>query len=120
MVLGTGIVVMKIPQTTEPVSFFPFSDVQLYLGTHIYFILEKVTAIILSYIIASESKEYKEAVWVFFGLMVCDLIDYMLTYSSIWFTIGSIPVSMNTTKVIIFGLTIFYQWLTSIGHRYFG
>lgn len=118
--LLTGITFLMFPNSPTAESYFPFSDMQLYLKTHVYYIFEKLIMIVLAYIIASESKEYKQAVWVFFGLMVCDLIDYLLTYSSIWFNLGPIPVSMNTTKVFIFGLTIFYEWLTSIGTRYFG
>src|SRR5688572_11926979 len=74
---------------------FPFSRMEVSVEYYIYSVFEKCVLIILAYIIANESTEYQNSIWVFFWLMVADLIDYQLSYSAVWFSIGSFPISMN-------------------------
>lgn len=114
-----GLVFVIIPQT-EPRDWFLFSEMKLTLATHMYFICEKLVLIVLAYIIAAEERNYRRAVQIFFWLLVVDLVDYFLTYGSIWFKLGGFPVSMNTVKVIIFGIVISKEWYKSIGNQYFG
>lgn len=102
-----GLMYVMIPRT-EPVDFFLFSDMKLSLATHVYFIGEKLVLIILAYILYCEDKS--EFIKAFLVLMVADLVDYLLTYNSIWFTFV-IPISMNVCKVIIFSLLILKQWI---------
>ncbi len=105
-----GLYYLVIPNTVEPRDYFLFSDMQLYLSTHIYFIIEKFILIVLAYILANEATEYKQALWVFFWLLVVDLVDYTLAYGSVWFSIGQFPVSMNMVKVFVFGSVILKEW----------
>lgn len=97
---------MLLPEMDKPVDFFLFSDMLLYPATHIYFIGEKATLIILSYIIVNEATDYKDSLWMFFWLMVADLVDYMLIYNEVWFYVHNFPVSMNVIKSVVFGLMI--------------
>ena len=85
---------------------YPFSDRIVSVEYYIYSVFEKCVMIILSYIIAREATEYQEALSIFFWLMVFDLLDLILTYNSIWFSIGDFPVSMNIVKAILFGSVI--------------
>lgn len=101
-----GLVFLLIPDAVHTKDFFPFYDIQMYPKTYIYFILEKSILIILAVIIANEETQYKEALRIFVGLLCFDLIDYFLTYNTVWFHVGIFPVSMNTTKSLIFGLVI--------------
>lgn len=91
---------------------FPLSKMEVSIEYYIYSMFEKFVLIILAYIIANESTEYKQAIWVFFWLMVADAVDYGLSYSAVWFTIGNFPVSMNILKAVIFGAIIIREgWM---------
>lgn len=105
-----GVVFLVLPADTTPIDYFLFADVKLPFATHVYFICEKLVVIVLAYIIAVEAVEYREAIWCFFVLVVVDLCDYLLSYSSVWFHLSGFPVSINTLKVTIFGLAILNEW----------
>lgn len=105
-----GVVFLVLPEDTTPIDYFLFSDVKLPFATHVYFIGEKLSMIVLAYIIALEAKEYREAIWCFFVLVVVDLCDYLASYGAVWFHLSGFPVSMNTLKVSIFGLAILNEW----------
>lgn len=109
-----GFYFLIVPLTLEPKDYFLFSDVQIYLQTHVYFIIEKFILVVLAYVVASEATEYRGALWVFFWLLVADSVDYIFSYGAVWFTIGAFPVSMNTLKVVIFGGVILKEiWMKS-------
>lgn len=101
-----GLIFLFVSMKQEMIDFFPLSDFKIYPVNHVYYICEKLIVIILAYIISTEATEYHKPLLIFFILCVCDLIDYLLTYSSVWFYIRNFPVSMNTTKAILFGLVI--------------
>lgn len=115
-----GLLFMVIPRTDNPIDLFLFSDMKLYPSTYVYFICERVTLIILAYILTAEERQYKQQVKVFFFLMCADLVDFMLSYNSPWTHIGVVPVSMNTISALVFGLVILHAWKKSIGSQYFG
>ena len=98
-----GLIFLIIPDWYTPYDFFLFSDMKISGANFIYLVGERSVLIILAYIIVSESKEYDDALWVFFYLMVADLIDFILSYNSLWFSIGNFPVSMNIVKAFVFG-----------------
>ena len=110
----TGIVFLIVPDTVKPINYFPFFGVELYLKTYIYFIFEKLIVITLAYVIAIEAKQYRQETQIFFWLMVVDLIDYLLTYSWVWFRVGAFPVSMNIIKTFVFGIVILKAWSKSV------
>lgn len=103
--------VFLISPITEPIDLFLFSDIKITVQTHIYFICEKLVLVILAWIIAAESKEYRTALQVFFWLVVVDFIDYIFTYNSIWFRLYGFPISMNIMKVAIFGFVVSREWI---------
>lgn len=82
---------------------FPLSDMTVSLEYYIYSIFERSILIVLCYIIASEATEYRSAIWIFFCLVVVDLVDFLLCYNSVWFYLGIVPVSMNIVKSFVFG-----------------
>lgn len=100
---------LLVPENDVAVGF-PLSSMKVSLEYYIYAIFERSVLIILTYIIANESTEYRGAIWVFFWLCVADFLEYLLTYSSVWFYIDGFPVSMNVLKCVIFGGTILYVW----------
>ncbi len=108
--LTIGLIYLIVPNT-DPFNWFVFSDMELTLKTHLYFICEKVILIILAYVLLDQENKYRQALWVFFWLMVVDLVDYIASYNSIWFHAGGFPMSMNILKSIIFGLVIFREWM---------
>jgi hypothetical protein len=105
LTLVLGLVFYIVPNT-QPRDFFPFYDIVMGLKTYVYLALEKFILIVMGYIIASESTKYREALWVFFWLLVIDLIDYFLTYNTAWFKVDWFPVSMNMVKVFVFGFVV--------------
>lgn len=105
-----GLVFLILPEQISTKDYFPLYDIQMYLSTYVYFILEKSILILLAAIIYTEATEYKNELRVFIFLLIFDLIDYFLTYNTIWFHIGEFPVSMNTMKCFLFGLTILNAW----------
>jgi hypothetical protein len=105
----------------DPFPYLDFPDgITIAYQTYVNMICDFLVMVIVTGVLASSFKELKIPLWIFCGLAIADLIDYLLFYNAIWFYWYDFPVSMNTTKVFIFGLTIFYEWLTSIGTRYFG
>jgi len=106
-----GLLFLLLPPAIESRDWFLFSDVKLTYQTHIYFICEKLVVIMLAWIIAAEETKYKGSCKVFFWLIVADLLDYLLTYSSVWFLVGVFPVSMNVTKAFIFGFIVVREWI---------
>lgn len=105
-----SLVFLLVPANDVTMGFL-FSDMMVTVEYYIFSIFEKFVLIILAYIIANESTEYRNAVWIFFWLMVADLVDYLLTYSDIWFSIDELPVSMNILKSLIFGVAILHAYI---------
>lgn len=101
-----GLVFMIIPNWYTPIDFFLLSDTKISGASFVYFIGERSVLIILAYILAIEAKEFQNAMWVFYWLMVADLADFILTYNGIWFSFGHFPISMNILKATIFGFVI--------------
>lgn len=101
-----GLLFMFIPDKVEPYDYFLFSDMQLYFGTYIYFICEKIVLIVLSYVVVNEATEYRGVIWIFFWLVCADLVDFLLCYGEVWFSLGSVPVSMNVVKAFVFGVVL--------------
>jgi hypothetical protein len=97
--------------TPDPFYFFNFKYGGISYQTYIYMIAEYFIAGIFTWIIAAEETEYRWACQVFFWLVVFDFLDFILSYNSIWFHIGGLPVSMNVLKCFIFGLVILKEWI---------
>lgn len=100
-----SLVFLLVPNNDVAVGFL-LSDMTVSVEYYIYSIFEKCVMIILAYIIANEAQEYEQAIWIFFWLMVADLVDYLIGYNSVWFYIQRVPISMNVFKSAIFGLVI--------------
>lgn len=108
--LVVGLIFLITPEPIRTYDFFLFSEMKLYPSTYIYFICERLVLVILAGVIANEATEYRGALWIFFWLMVADVVDFLLNYNSVWFYVQSFPVSMNIMKSLIFGLVIFNIW----------
>lgn len=101
--------------TPDPFMFYSFPIINgkqsgIALQTYWYMIAEHIILLILVGIIANESTEHRTTVWILFGLFGADLIDFLLTYNSVWgylhFRSFDFTLSMNTTSFLIFGTTI--------------
>jgi hypothetical protein len=103
---------MALPENTEPKDWFPFFDgIKLTAQWYVYYIFEHLGIIILSYLVAVDSKEYRIEVRAFFWLMVANFADFLLCYNTPWFHIGLIPISMNILSTSFFGILIFMAWI---------
>lgn len=98
----------------DPFILFDFKIGGISYQTYIYMICEYFVSLILVGVIANEASEYRGALWVFFWLIVADLVDFLLTYNSVWFHYGSFPVSMNMVKVFVFGGVILNEWIQKL------
>jgi hypothetical protein len=101
-----GVLFNAIPYDSFTTDYFLFADTKLTFKTWLYFSLEHLVLIMLSYVIAVEAKEYKFQCKVFFWLQMGNLIDYLLTYNTEW--IGFI--NYNIVAVLIFATSIFYEY----------
>lgn len=102
-----GIVFNSIPSGIGTIQMFPFYDIAITFKTWLYFVCEHLVLIMLSYVIAIESKKYKLQCRVFFWLQMGNLVDYLLTYNTDW--IGFI--NYNVVAVIIFATSIVYEYV---------
>ena len=110
-----GAVFLVIPESNNAPTYelFPFRDgAQINLQTYVYFIFEHFGWVALSFIVASEARTFKLSCKTFFWLQVADFVDYLLTYNTVWFHLGLLPISMNLAKVVIFGCVVFYEYNT--------
>lgn len=114
LTLVVGLVFLILPEPVSTKDYFPLYDIQMYLSTYVYFVLEKSILILLAGIIYNEATEYIGELKVFVWLLVADLVDYFLTYNTVWFRIGEFPVSMNILKCFIFGFTILNAWIRTL------
>jgi len=101
-----GVLFNAIPYDSFTTDYFLFADTKLTFKTWLYFSLEHLVLIMLSYVIAYEATQYKTQCKVFFWLQVGNLIDYLLTYNTEW--IGFI--NYNIVAVLIFATSIFYEY----------
>lgn len=109
-----GLVFLVLPEQISTKDYFPLYDIQMYLSTYVYFILEKSILILMAAIIANEATEYQQEIRIFVWLLVIDLVDYFLTYNTAWFHFGEFPISMNVVKCFVFGLTILNAWIRTL------
>jgi hypothetical protein len=84
---------------------FMFSDVVLHADTYVYFVMEHIIKILLVLVIWELDKANRVAISTLLALEFMDLVDFVLTYNSVWFKF----ISMNTIAPIIFGLAIVYE-----------
>jgi 4-amino-4-deoxy-L-arabinose transferase-like glycosyltransferase len=96
-----------VPYDSKPVDLFLFAEVAMPFKTWLYFTLEHLVLIMLSYVIAFEAKTYTTACKAFFWLQVVDLADYLLTYNTKWLGI----LSFNTVGMIIFAAFIIFEYV---------
>lgn len=94
-----------IPFDSEPLSMFPMSKVQLPFKTWLYFTIEHLIIIALSYIVYTEATEYRNSCFVFMIIQICDMIDYFITYNTLWTDF----ISFNIVAMVIFGVSILYE-----------
>lgn len=99
-------IVFLLPYNTIQYDLFLFSNSTTNIPNYFYYICEHLALIALAYIIASEATEYQQAIKIFFWLLVIDLIDFLLTYNGVWFTIQHFPITFNLVKIAIFGMVI--------------
>lgn len=98
-----GMVFMLVPDDSELIQTFPLTGATIYTQTWFWYVGEHLTLITLSAIIASE----KNSVFrLFLAYQILDLIDFVLTGNAVWTAVYGLPVSMNTTGVVIFALVV--------------
>ncbi len=84
---------------------------KLTFQTWVYFISESLIKIILAYLLWAEAKKYKFVFFIFLWIQIFDLMDYLLSYNSVWFEIGNGPVSMNTVSIVIFAWAVLREFI---------
>ncbi len=84
-----------------------FSDQVLHVEDYFYYLFEHAMLIVLFHIIHVDSKKYQLFFRYMFWFQVADTIDFCATYNSVWMTIGTFPVSMNTLGCCIGILFLF-------------
>lgn len=103
LTLSLSTVFVFIPQT-EPKDYFIFSDQKLTLATHMFFLFEHLILVMLAVALYIDSKEYKNAFFIYIIIQSLDTLIYLLAYGNFGFT--HIPITWNWIKVLVFGIVI--------------
>lgn len=106
--LVISVVHLMVPDT-DPIDFFPYSEMKTTLEWYVFYFCEHVILIVFALFIYMESDRYKTALCVFLLIQIADLIDFCLTYGFVWFRIGDYPIGFNLIKVVIFMGAIGYE-----------
>lgn len=104
-----GIFFLAFPFSPELHDYFPASDQLLTLQTHVWFLCNRLIFVIFAWVILQESSVYRTALWVFFGIQVLKLLDYLCCYNEVWVYVWpNVPFTSNTLSILVFGLVISY------------
>jgi|LakMenEpi03Aug12_release.lakeMendotaPanAssembly.Ray.scaffolds.fasta_scaffold567722_1 hypothetical protein len=87
---------------SNPIPLRP--DLELTKQTWIYYFCEHLATVLLSFCLYRVTRY--EIAKVFVLIQVIDIIDYVITYNSVWFHFGSVEFSCNTFKMIVLSLFI--------------
>jgi hypothetical protein len=110
LTLLVGIFFLALPYSEELHDYFPLSDQLLTLQTHTWFICNRLIFVVFAWIILQESSIYRNALWVFFGIQVLKLVDYLVCYNEVWVYVWpNVPFSSNTLSILVFSLFIAYE-----------
>ncbi len=109
LLLGMLFLVLDVNLETKVIGF-AFQKFQIRAVDYVYFLLEHVVKIILSYIIYAEATKYRFALFVFLLIQAGDLLDYMLNYNMVWYQFHIVPISMNTVGIGIFAMACFKEY----------
>lgn len=89
---------------------FPFSDQQLTIGTHVYFVFEHLFIVAILYLWLFECVNYsRDYVRMFLFLQIGDFADYLLRYSEPFLKVYEFWISYNTIQFVLFGVFIVYK-----------
>lgn len=103
-----SVIYLLVPDT-EPIDFFPFSDMKTTLEWYVFYLCEHLILIVFALFIYMESDKYKIALFVFLLIQIADTIDFCLTYGFVWFHLDKYPVGFNLIKIVIFMIAIAYE-----------
>lgn len=107
--LVISVIYLTVPDT-EPIDFFPYSEMKTTLEWYVFYFCEHLILIVFALFIYQESDKYRTALLVFLLIQIADLIDFCLTYGFVWFTISGYPIGFNLIKIVIFMLAIAYEY----------
>jgi hypothetical protein len=79
---------------------FPLAEQRIYAESYAYYLWEHLAWITVSYVLMVEVPKHRPFLKAFLFLNVFDMVDYMLTYNSIWFKVWFIPVSFNVVSFL--------------------
>lgn len=108
LVLLMGVLFTAMPVTDGRVGFV-FVDGSIRVVDYVYFLMEHVIKIILCYTIYSQAQRHRFPLLVFLVIQVADLIDFTLTFNNPWYSVGPIPVGINTLGIAIFTISVFHD-----------
>lgn len=96
-----------LPESAEVKDYFPFTDQKLALRMHVYFICERLAALIVVYAFRPFIRNpYFNILFLIYAL---DIVDYLLFYCEPLIMIGSLPVEYGLIKgVLLIALVTLY------------
>jgi len=89
---------------------FPFAEQRIYAESYAYYLNEHLAWILISYILMVEVPKHRPFFKVFLIINVLDMVDYLLSYNSIWFKVGTIPISFNVVSFGVLALILVSEW----------
>lgn len=104
MLLLAKTVFLLIQEDRTVHNYFPFSKAQCTSEEWVYYGFEHLIWIyVFGLMVFTNLNSIKKELEYFFMVAVIDFADYLLTYNSIWFRIGQIPISFNVLQFLIIG-----------------
>jgi len=92
----------------EAVDWFLLSDASCTLQEAVYYFFDHVAWCYTFYFLYHELPSFYNPLRIYFFVLVIDFADFVLTYNSVWFHIGVIPISWNVLQWIFVVYAIIY------------
>lgn len=105
-----GMVFLSISEGDTGMIGFWFVDYEVRFQDWTYFLGDHLIKIILAYLILSESVKHRLALKTFLLIQILDMVDYMATFNTKWFSVGGFDVSFNIVACVIFTSAIVYEY----------
>jgi hypothetical protein len=94
-------------EPTKTYDLFLFSSMKTPLSAYVFHLCQKLSIALTWYLIASELIRYR-FLFLIMAFFVIDVIDYILSYNSVWYAWGQFPISWNTVGAFMVFAGLFF------------
>lgn len=98
-------------------NYFPFSKVELYRDTHLFYAIQHFTFFTFAVYIWWNTRQCHTAKFIFVILSIISVWDYFLFHGEAWFRFEQYDISWDILKVVVFSLAIINEVQTVISRK---